>query len=221
MKKRMISVVAFCVLSALFVPLCAQTTETEEKPIKVQIVEEEDTAHLLLTPDFLGIFAGYYGIGFDIKLSDHIALYLDPGYFNVALMPVFGTLFEDDDLSIWYFKMNAGVTFFPKEMFNGFFVRGYARGQVFSMTIEGENGKLASIGIGGQIGVTITKRIISWTFAGGVEYLKGFVTAGDTGTYQSISSLRDEIGTDGAMACSFFGIDGIRPTLTAAISFAL
>jgi hypothetical protein len=154
---------ALCLFAAL--PFLAEAQDTKSP--------SEKTA--LVAPNFLGPILGYYSANVEFKLNDKLSLDIEPGYFNLAALPLLGSFVSSSGLEFWYGSCRLGVDYYPKEIFKGGFVGAYAKGSYFKMGTGIAAIRTGSGGVGAKAGYRWTGSWASFAIGAGYEYNMAFI----------------------------------------------
>jgi hypothetical protein len=138
--------------------------------------EAEDHA-VLVSPNLIGPLYGYYSADLEFKIGENLALDVEPQYFNITAVPLFGTIFSAADIQLWYAGSAAGLVYYSKRVFKGGFAGGYLKGGAFSLGASGKDAVSGGYaGAGTKVGYRWTGSWASFAVGAKVEYTYSFVS---------------------------------------------
>jgi hypothetical protein len=189
---------ALCVLSLSLASVLPSFAEGNQAKSRTEV---------LVSPNFLGVLVGYYSANAEFRLGDRLSAEIEPGYFNIAAVPLVGPYIKESGFEFWYASCKLGMYYYPNEVFKGFFIGGYGKGGYFSVESGGEGFQAGYAGIGAKAGYRWTKNWASFALGVSYEYNVAFA---------SIPSTSDSVVTAFTSA-----VDGGIPGTFALFSFAL
>lgn len=162
----------------------------------------------LILPNIFAIPFGYFAGTFEFALSEKLALFMEPSYWNirnVAFSDLWGQAIPQD-FQFWLGSLKIGPTFYFSQMFKGFYATPYVKGSYFVLGDNSYKVEAGSAGAGIQGGYRWTWGWFSMSMGGSYEYNRAFA---------SLESAQEDIGQNFFLS----GVNGGMPGFF--LSFAI
>ena len=134
-------------LSSLAILLIAAASLGAEESSKAA-----DQKRVLVSPNLLGPLYGYYNANVEFQMDENLTIELEPGYFNIASIPIFGPMIASENVHLWFAYCKLGANWYTKGGLSGLFAGGYAKGAYFDIGPNDNSVGAGAIGLGAKIG---------------------------------------------------------------------